>query len=75
MVNRKTLAQLKAAAARRGMDVEGYAPGDGKTRFRFFALPVPADQDYFGPKSSIYTALGPKEAWNYLGLDAPKKRR
>lgn len=48
----------------RDWSVETYSPGDGQTRYRFF-YKAPAKQDYFGPASGQYTALGFKEAQAY----------
>ena len=39
-----------------------YGPGDGVTRYRFFAT----DQDYFGPGNGIATVRGRKNAETWL---------
>jgi hypothetical protein len=54
---------LEAQARRVGLYMATYSPGDGKTRYRFFTKP---GNDYFGPDSGIYTALGPKNAKIFL---------
>jgi hypothetical protein len=59
------LQELKDYAKGAGLTVETWSPGDGATRYRFFDEAGP-NQTYFGPKSGIYTALGLKDAWNYL---------
>lgn len=48
-----------------GLTVRTWSPGDGTTRYRFFDNPGPG-QTYFGPASGTYTALGLKDAWNYV---------
>lgn len=77
MTNRTVLAQMNTAAARQGLYVAAYSPGDGKTRYRFFDIKDAQrypDQDYFGPASGIHTVIGAKAAWAYLGAE-PKRRR
>jgi hypothetical protein len=59
------LQELRDYARTHGLTVETWSPGDGTTRYRFFDKPG-ASQTYFGPASGLYTALGLKEAWNYL---------
>lgn len=76
MTNQKIKAQLNAAARKKGLFVEVYSPGDGKTRYRFFELKgAYKDQDYFGPASGVYTALGAREAWAFLGERPARRRR
>ena len=48
----------------KGYCVRTYSPGDGQTRYRFFDN-CNHKQDYFGPKSGIFTALGYKDAWAF----------
>ncbi len=59
------LQELQDYAKGVGLQVATWSPGDGTTRYRFFDKPGPS-QTYFGPASGIYTALGLKDAWNYL---------
>jgi hypothetical protein len=66
MAKKKTrVEELQDYARAVGLAVKTWSPGDGVTRYRFFDKPGPG-QTYFGPASGIYTALGLKEAWNYL---------
>lgn len=66
MPKKKTrLEELEEYAKDAGLKVATWSPGDGQTRYRFFDKPGP-NQTYFGPASGIYTALGLKEAWNFL---------
>ena len=63
------LQELEVEARRAGFLVRTYSPGDGVTRYRFFRIddtPDGVHQDYFGPASGIYTALGVKEARAFL---------
>lgn len=53
--------QMEQAAERVGLYVATWAPGDGATRYRFFAEPT----DYHGG-DGLYTALGRKEAYVFL---------
>jgi hypothetical protein len=46
-----------------GLHVSTYSPGDGVTRYRFFEKP---GNTYFGPASGMHTALGLKDAWNFI---------
>lgn len=55
--------ELQDYAKEMGLHVATWSPGDGTTRYRFFDKP---GNTYFGPGSGIYTALGSKDAWNYL---------
>lgn len=57
--------ELQSYAKDVGLHVATWSPGDGATRYRFFDKPGPG-QTYFGPANGIYTALGLKDAWNYL---------
>lgn len=41
-----------------------YSPGDGKTRYRFFASDDPSE--YFGPSSGMGTVLGISEAITWM---------
>ena len=59
------LEELQEYAKGVGLTVHTWSPGDGVTRYRFFDRPGPG-QTYFGPASATYTALGLKEAWNYV---------
>ena len=49
--------------------VDTWAPGDGITRYRFFAQKCSRDTDhvngYFGPDNGIYTALGYGDACTF----------
>lgn len=64
MAKKKTrLEELQEYAKEHKLYVATYSPGDGTTRYRFFDKP---GNSYFGPASGIYTALGIKDAWNYL---------
>lgn len=66
MAKKKTrLQELQDYAKSVGITVATWSPGDGVTRYRFFEKAGPG-QTYFGPLSPMYTALGLKEAWNYL---------
>ena len=62
------LEELQQDAARVGMFVRTYSPGDGVTRYRFFRISDTEQerQTYFGPANGAYTALGIKEAETYL---------
>lgn len=57
------LQELQDYARSAGLHVATWSPGDGTTRYRFFDKP---GNTYFGPANGIYTALGLKDAWNYL---------
>lgn len=57
------LQELQDYARSAGLHVATWSPGDGTTRYRFFDTP---GNTYFGPANGIYTALGLKDAWNYL---------
>jgi hypothetical protein len=59
------LQELQDYAKTTGLHVATYSPGDGTTRYRFFDKPGPG-QTYFGPASGMHTALGLKDAWNFL---------
>lgn len=66
----KTQNDIRKTAARLGLYVETWSPGDGKTRYRFFHE---QPSSYFGP-SSCFTCLGEREADMFLtgyahGLD------
>jgi hypothetical protein len=65
MAKKKTtrLQELQDYAKTAGLYVSTWSPGDGTTRYRFFDKP---GNTYFGPANGIYTALGLKDAWNYL---------
>jgi hypothetical protein len=65
MAKKTRLEELQDYAREVGVTVRTYSPGDGVTRYRFFDKPGPG-QTYFGPASGMYTALGLKDAWNYL---------
>lgn len=66
MAKKKTrLEEMQDYAKSLGITVATWSPGDGVTRYRFFEKAGPG-QTYFGPASGMYTALGLKEAWNYL---------
>jgi hypothetical protein len=54
-------------AAKLGLMVATWSPGDGMTRYRFFPIGTETDaQDFFGPRNGLYTALGLKEAFTWL---------
>ncbi len=57
------LQELQDYAKTAHLHVATWSPGDGTTRYRFFTK---AGNTYFGPDNGIYTALGLKDAWNYL---------
>lgn len=61
MASRKE--NLSNAAARVGLYIRTYSPGDGETRYRFFKK---KGNSYFGPGDGMYTALGIKEAETWL---------
>jgi hypothetical protein len=64
MAKKKTrFEELQDYAKGVGLHVATWSPGDGVTRYRFFEK---AGNTYFGPDNGIYTALGLKDAWNYL---------
>lgn len=47
-----------------GVTIRTYSPGDGVTRYRFFA---PDDKSsYFGPSSGMGTALGLADAISWM---------
>ena len=54
--------ELEQEALDVGLVLHTYSPGDGVTRYRFFPVNAPANQNYFGPANGIYTALGLKDA-------------
>jgi hypothetical protein len=55
-------------ACRLGLTCDYYGPGDGLTRYRFFAVPM----DYFAGKG-LGTCLGAKESMTWLdGYEAGK---
>lgn len=65
--------ELQDEARGAGFLIRRHSPGDGVTRYRFFrvnelrALDIDEDaQTYFGPASGDYTALGLKEARQFL---------
>jgi len=62
---RTRLEELQDYAWEVGLSVKTWSPGDGVTRYRFFDKPGPG-QTYFGPANGIHTALGLRDAWNYL---------
>lgn len=76
MPKKKTrLEELQDYAKGVGLHVATWSPGDGTTRYRFFDKP---GNTYFGPDNGVYTALGIKDAWNYLyggSYYKPGKRR
>lgn len=57
------LQELQDYAKSVKLHVASYSPGDGTTRYRFFDKP---GNSYFGPASGIHTALGLKNAWNFV---------
>lgn len=64
---------LEADAHAAGYHLATYSPGDGKTRYRFFALAEMArrgvsarEQDYFGPLSGGHTVMGLAAAKKWL---------
>ena len=56
-----TMTQATEEAQKFGLYMDSYSPGDGVTRYRFFAEP----SDYFGGRG-IYTALGAKERDTFI---------
>ena len=59
------LAPLEDSCERAGLKVDTWSPGDGVTRYRFFAAGDPLGSDYFGGRG-IFTALGLKEAFAFV---------
>lgn len=57
------LKTIREAAARVGLHVAAWSPGDGQTRYRFFVNP---GNDYFGPENGIKTVLGKKNALAFI---------
>ncbi len=55
--------EMEERAEAMGVHVRTWSPGDGVTRYRFFTDP---NNDYFGPDSGLYTALGLKEAITFI---------
>ena len=55
--------ELQDAAAEKGIWLATHSPGDGVTRYRFFANP---GNSYFGPDNGIVTVLGSKKAWEFV---------
>jgi hypothetical protein len=72
-----TRAALEATAARAGLSMDTWSPGDGVTRYRFFPFP---SGDYFAHShQAIGTALGLKNAFKLVEDyaergDYPRKR-
>ena len=71
MAKQTRIEQLSSMAARMGLYVASYSPGDGVTRYKFFKK---KGNSYFGPGNGIYTALGIKEAKTFLSGYAMKRR-
>ena len=67
MIETGKRSELTRLAALAGMYVRTYSPGDGVTRYRFFARASDGSEpnDYFGPANGLHTALGFKEAMTY----------
>lgn len=63
MKRQTRIQELQSDAAKVGLWVCTYSPGDGVTRYRFFDKP---GNSYFGPGSGVYTALGYREACTFL---------
>ena len=63
MRKRTRYEELQDAASEKGIWVATYSPGDGITRYRFFANP---GNSYFGPDNGIVTVLGSKKAWEFV---------
>lgn len=67
---------LRGMAIYCNVTIRTYSPGDGTTRYRFFA---PDDKsDYFGPSSGMGTALGISDAISWMegyrhGFDQGKR--
>lgn len=69
-----TRARLSEVAQAHGLYVDGYSPGDGKTRYKFIDAHGIEDWNqspelsYFAASGSrdVYTALGLAEAWSWL---------
>ena len=57
--------EMEQYAESLGLTMRTWSPGDGTTRYRFFDKPGPG-QTYFGPASGMHTALGLKQAWDFL---------
>ena len=64
-------ANLDDSAARCGLFVRTYSPGDGATRYRFFTDPA---NTYFGPGNGIATVLGISAAEAFVGAYAAGRR-
>jgi len=58
--------EIQKAAKNVGLHCGTWSPGDGTTRYRFFAGPTAKENSYFGPGHGIYTALGAKEASTFI---------
>ena len=56
------LEELRSRAEKLGLHVDTWSPGDGVTRYRFFA---DGPRDYF-EADGVYTALGHKEVKVFL---------
>ena len=69
-----TRKRLQEVAAQHGLYVDGYSPGDGKTRYKFIDghgiedWSQSGELSYFGASGSrlVYTALGLAESWAWL---------
>ena len=57
--------RLRREAAKQGLYVGTYSPGDGITRYRFFKSPHGRPVSYFS-QDGLYTALGLKQAEAWL---------
>jgi hypothetical protein len=72
---------IREMAHKAGYLVETYSPGDGVTRYKFFALDEMArkgvserEQSYFGPLDGKHTALGLAAAKKWLEKQAKPHR-
>ena len=61
MANRTSPAYIRDLAAKLGLHINAYGPGDGVKRYRAFDKPT----DYFAG-SGLYTSLGPAEMLTWL---------
>ncbi len=63
------LEQLQADAAKVGLGVDGWSPGDGETRYRFWRIAAQrgeAQRTYFSASPSLVTIYGYSGAVGYL---------
>lgn len=65
MDERRTRKDIERRAAGLDLVVRTWAPGDGRTRYRFFVKRTHGNPDYF-EGSGVATALGVKDADTWL---------